>query len=217
MNKTCIKCSETKHIDLFKTNRACPDGHGNVCKKCDSKRVCAKQKENFEERKAYRQLWCAVNTDKVKAYQPRRAAWAKNNPEKIRAYQAKYRETAHGQLKIKEYSQLYNYIYSEEKTKKKLAWMKLNKGKVNANSAAYNKQIKQSTPPWADKQAILDVYMEAAYFGLEVDHIVPIRSKLVCGLHIWENLQLLTKQENTKKGNRVWPDMPINELKKDNI
>ena len=44
--------------------------------------------------------------------------------------------------------------------------------------------------------------------AIHVDHIVPIVSNIVCGLHTEHNLQLLTAQENCKKGNRVWPDMP---------
>jgi hypothetical protein len=66
----------------------------------------------------------------------------------------------------------------------------------------------QATPAWADLDAIADVYREAAYFGMHVDHMVPLRHKSVCGLHVWDNLQLLTPKENISKGNRFWPDMP---------
>ena len=38
---------------------------------------------------------------------------------------------------------------------------------------------------------------------MEVDHIYPIVSDEVCGLHTLENLQYLTKYDNASKGNRM--------------
>lgn len=43
---------------------------------------------------------------------------------------------------------------------------------------------------------------------MEVDHIVPIKSDIVCGLHCIDNFQLMTREDNARKGNRFWPDMP---------
>jgi hypothetical protein len=46
----------------------------------------------------------------------------------------------------------------------------------------------------------------------QVDHIVPLISKLVCGLHNEFNLRVITAMENNVKGNRYWPDMPAEVL-----
>ncbi len=64
-------------------------------------------------------------------------------------------------------------------------------------------------PKWADKERIAQVYKEAARLTKQtkvphhVDHIVPLRGRGVCGLHVHYNLQVLTKQENLEKGNRL--------------
>jgi hypothetical protein len=67
---------------------------------------------------------------------------------------------------------------------------------------------RSATPGWANKKAILAFYREAARLTLEtgiaheVDHIIPILSKRVCGLHVETNLQVITKAANQTKLNK---------------
>lgn len=67
-----------------------------------------------------------------------------------------------------------------------------------------------ATPKWLthdDLSQIASIYSEAAKktasTGVphEVDHIVPLRSKVVCGLHAPWNLQILTASKNRSKSN----------------
>lgn len=91
---------------------------------------------------------------------------------------------------------------------------KQNPAKFSARAMLRVALKKRSTPAWADLVAILAVYEQAARMKSEtgqkfhVDHIVPLQSDLVCGLHVHWNLQVLPAAENISKGNRVWPDMP---------
>lgn len=88
------------------------------------------------------------------------------------------------------------------------AWGKVRPEKKRFYAKMYRVSKSQATPVWADIDLISEVYQEAEYHGLHVDHIIPLRGKTVCGLNIWNNLQLITKSENSAKGNRRWPDMP---------
>ena len=63
-----------------------------------------------------------------------------------------------------------------------------------------------ATPKWltpAHYAEIEGFYLFCKLFpGHHVDHIAPLKGKNVCGLHHPLNLQILTAEENMKKGNR---------------
>lgn len=69
-------------------------------------------------------------------------------------------------------------------------------------------------PPWTSHDKMADFYDMAnqlsEMLGVQyhVDHIVPIQSPIVCGLHSHTNLQVVPASINIAKGNRHWPDMP---------
>lgn len=60
------------------------------------------------------------------------------------------------------------------------------------------------TPVWANKKAIAAIYAEKHRRGpgWVVDHVIPLNGELVSGLHVEYNLQLLTVEANTVKGNQ---------------
>ena len=72
---------------------------------------------------------------------------------------------------------------------------------INALSAKRRAAKLQRTPAWADLKAIKQFYLNCPK-GYEVDHIVPLQGVNVSGFHVLNNLQYLTKSENSSKGNR---------------
>lgn len=91
-------------------------------------------------------------------------------------------------------------------------WNERNQDKRAA--AVARRRAKIVTPAWANKEAIEKFYREAKLLeqatGVKyhVDHIVPLNSPLVCGLHVEHNLRVIPASENVLKRNLVWPDMP---------
>tara|TARA_R110002126_G_scaffold34315_1_gene106325 strand:+ start:316 stop:795 length:480 start_codon:yes stop_codon:yes gene_type:complete len=84
-----------------------------------------------------------------------------------------------------------------------LQWARSNPAAANALTMKRIAAKLKATPSWADMDEIKDIYIEAKYFDMEVDHIFPLQSKLVCGLHVACNLQLLSRSDNASKGNKL--------------
>lgn len=96
----------------------------------------------------------------------------------------------------------------------KRRWEKNNPHAVLAKTRAYQARKLLAMPAWANRDAIQRYYEEARRLTeqtgerMEVDHVVPLQSKIVCGLHVENNLQVIPWRENRAKLNRRWPDMP---------
>lgn len=80
-------------------------------------------------------------------------------------------------------------------------WRRDNKGTVNAKVARRRALKINATPCWADLDKIREIY-KACPEDMVVDHRIPLKNKRVCGLHVENNLQYLTPQENAEKGNK---------------
>lgn len=93
-------------------------------------------------------------------------------------------------------------------------WSVENAHKKNASSRARQTAKLKARPNWADLDKIEGLYKQAKELErstgvkYEVDHIVPLRSKFVCGLHVEHNLRVISSIENRIKGNKDWPDCP---------
>jgi hypothetical protein len=76
----------------------------------------------------------------------------------------------------------------------------------------FNHNIKQKlTPRWANKDTIKQIYNEAKLLtektGIKhhVDHVIPLRSYYVCGLHVENNLKIVPAKDNIEKSNKFKP------------
>ena len=83
-----------------------------------------------------------------------------------------------------------------------------NRDKSNEKKARRRASKLQATPAWYEHEAVAALYkksisLTAMGIDCHVDHIIPLQSNWVCGLHCFDNLQLLSPKENLSKGNRI--------------
>lgn len=147
-------------------------------------------KENTDAAKERHKKWRDENRDLVNL---KGKQWKDLNKDKVLKQRVKYESREEYKNKRKHYVK--GYYWS-------------NRDKMIAKSCAYDSRVRKSRPLWCSQPEINEYYLMAKKSGLEVDHIVPINSNLVCGLHCLDNFQLLTRKENASKSNRYWPDMP---------
>ena len=163
------------------------EGRTRICSVCGQ----SKELNLFPKQRTLCKVCHNLKTNHLKT------KWKLNNPDKVLEDRIR-RADIHKEIAKEHYKQnksRYNELSA--------AYAKRNKAIVNANSSKYRAHKLQATPQWADLDLIKDVYMEAEYMQLAVDHIYPLQGKTVCGLHVWENLQLLPKSTNSSKYNTM--------------
>lgn len=158
--------------------------------------------DSKERNKKYRREWARSNRDRLMSRE--------GYSEKLKVRRAKY------YLKNKERILLYQkdyYINNSQTSKQRQSnYKKQNRAICNSNNAKYKADKKLATPKWLTKfdlDYIRHIYIQAIELenldGIKrhVDHIIPIRGKTVSGLHVPWNLEIITAEENIKKGNRL--------------
>jgi len=219
--KVCNKCKTEKTFECFAKSRKENDGHEYTCKQCTSIARKAVRDAHPERHKARSAKYRSENKEKVKKIQ---AEWQKNNPEKCREKSRRFYENNKEKEKlrrkkwvesnpnwIKEYAVKYRAENQDQFKKYDRLYLIENRAIVQAKHARRRALKKKATVSWADKEKILAIYRECVRIteetGVEhnVDHIIPLTHKLVCGLHVENNLQIITAVENSRKNNKFQP------------
>jgi hypothetical protein len=178
--KKCTKCLQVKKVCDFGKNNRFKDGLQYNCKEC---------RKTGDKRYYY-------------------ASLEQNRARKV-INTKRYLKTEKGKCSRKELDAK-KYVLRKDNIRlvQKIYYSKnkwLNVFKVNKRRSIKLK----ATPKWADLDKIRCIYELAAKLTkekgcpYEVDHIIPLQGENVSGLHVHNNLQILTRSENRSKKNKV--------------
>ena len=196
--QSCRVCHEEKPLSAFGVNRHIKSGINSMCKECGNKATAEwrvrthvpkppriSTKQSVEAFKAKQKEWRERNKESIAK---RVREWQQANMEKGRAKTARYRER-NPQAWAEHYAKNVS-LYTERAERRRRA-------------------IRGAAPEWRNQFFILEAYRlararsRATGIKWEVDHIVPLKSPIVCGLHVEHNLQVIPAVLNRSKGNKV--------------
>jgi hypothetical protein len=127
-----------------------------------------------------------------------------------REYASRNREVAKQRASKWYYDNLEYALERNRITGKK--WRTENKDKNTAKSNRRRAGKLNATPRWLNQEQLqqIDSFYWLAQLQREltdtqyhVDHIIPLKGKKVCGLHVPWNLQVIPALDNIRKGNRI--------------
>lgn len=184
VNRTCVECHRLRMAAKYAT---------------DKDTILAGMRASYPKRKPrvqaqQRNYYLEKGREASIARAKRRAA---EKPDAVRVHKASYRERNRDLLR--------------EKNRRRHA----DKPALHvANQAARRSRKRRAMPTWVDREAIKAIYAlarqatELSGVKCSVDHIVPLKHSLVCGLHVPWNLRLLSLEANKQKGNKFTPGDP---------
>jgi hypothetical protein len=200
--KTCSCCAEVKPVAEFGKNRQKKDGLHVYCKTCSADK---------------QRSWRTENKDSANAIALR---YRQNHPETQkeinRRFRTKHREKRNAYAKKyfkenREYFRMWDEQNKESRRNSSKKYRAENPDKQRAAEARRRASVLQALPEWDEEltQFVTEEAFDLAKrrkeitgFAWHVDHVVPLKGKNVCGLHVWNNFQVIPATENLKKGNK---------------
>lgn len=190
--KKCGKCGDVLHLYEFSKGQLNPSGW---CKKCVI---------------VYNDGYYILNSEEIKE---RTSNYYYNHWERMRTLNDIYQYLNKEKLNIQRivYRKIYNQRNKIDILEYHRNYNQINKGLKQSWTAKRRAVKLNATVSWSNKQNIIKIYKESVRLTKEtgilhvVDHIDPLQSKLVCGLHVETNLQILTVSENASKSNKFTP------------
>lgn len=167
-----------------------------VCGRCkETQKLSPANISRLTGERLYR-TWC------LSCEKKRKDEWRSLNKEKHNERSKQWVKANAGKRKVTSKNWLDNN--RETMLEAKREWRKNNLERSRSYVNARRRALKDATPKCLnefDHLWIQEIYHLAQLCKLTVDHVIPLRHNMVCGLHVPWNLQLLDAKANYSKSN----------------
>lgn len=163
---------------------------------------------NREKVKARVAKWAADNKEIVRQ---NHADWVAQNKERYAEIQKRYRSKPEVEKVITDRNSKWraaNIVRVRELERARAA---LNPDKARNKGSKRRAAERKAVPPWygeldalvaAEAADLAFRRQEVTGFAWHIDHVVPLRGRFVCGLHVWNNLAVIPATANMKKSSK---------------
>lgn len=202
--KKCTKCKVSMPFEMFHKNKAKWDGLASDCKACVKENNKRYYEENYDKVNSQNKSWAKENSEKKYESDKR---WRLANQDKCNERNAAAR--AANPERNREYQRKSWYKNHEKNLERKRAYRKQKPELQLVYVRNRQTRQKNAMPVWANVENIKAVYRQCAWVttvtGVKhhVDHYYPLKSDLVCGLHVEQNLRIIPAFDNLSKGNKL--------------
>lgn len=166
--------------------------------------LCSACKKHISDRKRKHR------TDNPDIYAERYRIYYINNKESEKSRKRKWDELNSERVSEqgrKRYQLNKNNILARHKK-----WRRENLALIRKHCAKYRASKLNATPPWfgelddfvlGEATQLCHLRKIKTGFNWSMDHMIPIQAKSVCGLHVWNNFQVIPTVLNSSKKNRL--------------
>ena len=204
--RICTKCSKEKSLTKeFFTWQNTRNTFRADCKICHKKSVKKYTLKSKDKKIKYRKK----NKVRMKEYGKK---YRKLNKEKV-SKKGKNWYNQNKKRKLKKNKQ-WSEDNKERHKELRLNWYKQNKHRCLASYHRRKRALNAQTPKWYDHSKVLKIFKKAQDMRLNgknvsVDHIIPLQAKNITGLHVHNNLKIISHSKNCGKRNRIVVGKPM--------
>jgi hypothetical protein len=176
--RACTECRAVYPLDLFHKSKHNAAGRSLICKDCKRARRVARYAANPEKYAARRRVAYEKNREKELAYN---AAWMGANRHTLKPPSAAALKAA------------------------RVRWRARHLDAARAAGRERESLRRSRAPAWVSPKEFGAIYrmaatlQEASGRPVQVDHVVPLAGKTVCGLHVPWNLRIIPASVNNRK------------------